>query len=281
VGPLEVGKKVKGVVTGIRPFGAFVDIGAGTDGLLHITQIAPERVEDIDSYLAVGQELDDLWVRALRGEGKIELTRVAENARPRPSQDLGPFAAEDSATWHSGVVKKVMPYGAIVEVTLSGSGATGEGLVHVSQIRDAFVQNAQDEFEVGQDVQVRVLSADGKLSLSMREQDVHEPPPQVDLTPFEAVGKDQWLDGTVVSTARFGAFVKVAPPGSEELAQGLVHITQISDDYVENVADAISAGDDVKVRVVSVDPESGKLSLSMRFEQESSPGQGGEEGDGF
>merc|ERR1719476_152017 len=86
-----------------------------------------------------------------------------------------------------------------------------------------------------------------------------------DLTAFEDIASDQWLEGKVSRTASFGAFVTVTAPDSESSADGLVHITQIRDGFVESVEDELEIGQEVKVRVVSVD--GGKLSLSMKEEE--------------
>merc|ERR1719221_1987586 len=95
----------------------------------------------------------------------------------------------------------------------------------------------------------------------------------VDVSPFENVASDQWLTGKVARVANFGAFVTVTAPDSDAEADGLVHVTQIKDGYVENVADELEEGQEVQVRVVSVDTDAGKMSLSMVEEG------AGEEGD--
>merc|ERR1719401_1687691 len=97
----------------------------------------------------------------------------------------------------------------------------------------------------------------------MREPFVRNEDPQPDLTPFEGVAGDTWLDGKVDSLARFGAFVKLAVPGTEEFARGLVHASEISEDYIEYVEDKVKVGDSVKVRIVNVNVPDGKLALSM------------------
>merc|ERR1719373_442386 len=100
------------------------------------------------------------------------------------------------------------------------------------------------------------------MSLSMREGfggGGGAPRAPADLTAFQDIAPDQWLDGKVTRTASFGAFVMVTAPGSESSADGLVHITQIRDGFVENVEDEVEVGQDVKVRVQSVDVDAGKM----------------------
>merc|ERR1719215_1650469 len=130
---------------------------------------------------------------------------------------------------------------------------------------------------MGQDVKVRVISVDlgrGKMSLSMKEGGgggSRRGP--VDLSPFENIESDQWLTGKVARVASFGAFVTVTAPDSDVEADGLVHVTQIKDGYVESVEDELEVGQEVQVRVVSVDVEGGKMGLSMKEEG------GGDEGE--
>lgn len=273
---LEVGEKYKGTVKSIRDFGAFVDIGAEGDGLLHISRISTERIEDVHEYLEEDQEVD-VWVSGKRDDGRFGLTMVEGKLDPPPRgapADLGPFADLDPNDWHKGQVMRLAPFGAFVTVNLE-DGVSADGLVHISQIRDGFVDNVEDEVSVGQEVQVRVQSVDmdaGKMSLSMKEaygggggggggSSSREP---VDLTPFEDMPSDKFITGKVARCAPFGAFVTVTSEDGTE-ADGLVHITEIRDGFVENVEDELSEGQEVEVRVKAVD--NGKLSLSMKREE--------------
>mmetsp|Transcript_3052 Transcript_3052/g.5329 ORF Transcript_3052/g.5329 Transcript_3052/m.5329 type:complete len:451 (+) Transcript_3052:42-1394(+) len=267
---LEVGQKYQGTVKSVLDFGAFVDIGAESDGLLHISRISQERIDNIYDVLSEGQQVD-VWISGKReDEGKYGLTMVeglTEGGR-RPPADLTPFADLPSDEWFNGVVARTAPFGAFVTVTLE-DGTAADGLVHVSKIKDGFVDNVDDEVSVGQDVKVRIESVDldsNRMSLSMREGfggggggGFREP---VDLTPFESIAPDTWVNGKVARLAPFGAFVTVTAEGKS--ADGLVHITQIRDGFVESVEDELSVGQEVEVRIESVDVDSGKMSLSMK-----------------
>jgi len=90
--------------------------------------------------------------------------------------------------------------------------------------------------------------------------------PPADLSLFEGIPSDQWLTGKVARTAPFGAFVTITAPDSDATADGLVHITAIKDGFVESVDDEVSAGDEVQVRILSVDAFGGKMSLTMKPE---------------
>jgi len=269
---LEVGQKYTGFVTGIRDFGAFVDIGAEGEGLLHISSITRERVEDIYEHLEEDQEVE-VWIKGLRDDGKFGVTMIEgqKDLPPRPNYDLGPFADLSPDEWHEGEVVSTAPFGAFVLVKLD-SGEEAQGLVHISQITDSFVDNVDDHVSAGQEVKVRVQSVDldaNKMSLSMKEGfgggggfGARAP---ADLSPFEGIESSTWLDGKVARTAPFGAFVTVTAPNGAT-ADGLVHITQIASGFVENVEDHAQPGQEVKVRVVNLDMDAGKMGLSMKEE---------------
>jgi len=189
---------------------------------------------------------------------------------PRIDTDVSLF--EDKIDeWFDGEVLSVAPFGAFVKVTLD-SGEVGQGLVHISQIADTFVENINDFVEVGKEVRVKLTKADiegGKLGFSMRDgssgapREDREP---ADLAPFEGIDPATFLKGTVARIVSFGAFVDTKAPDSDATASGLVHITQIKDGFVESVEAELEVGQEVEVRVVSVDTGSGKMGLSMKPE---------------
>jgi len=276
ISKLEIGQKFTGTINSVRDFGAFVDIGAEADGLVHISRVANERVEDIYQYCSEGQEVD-VWVSEIRDDGKLGLSmvegKVGGGGGRRQPADLTPFSEVSPDDFYPGVVQRLAPFGAFVKITLP-DGPSADGLVHVSQIRDGFVENIEDELEEGQEVQVRVQRVDmdaGRMSLSMKEGfgggggGGRRAP--VDLTPFADIAPDTWLDGKVMKIASFGAFVQVTAPGTEVTAEGLVHITQIKEGFVESVEDELQEGQEVKVRVKDVDPTQGKMGLSMKPEE--------------
>jgi len=268
---LEVGQKYSGTVRSVLDFGAFVDIGSESDGLLHISRMSRERIDNVYDFVQEGQQVD-VWISGKRDDGKYGLTMVegmTDDGGRRAPADLTPFQDLSPDEFQTGVVARTAPFGAFVTVTLEG-GASADGLVHVSQIRDGFVENVDDELSVGQEVQVRVQSVDldaGRMSLSMRAGfgggggggGFRQP---ADLSAFEGVSQDEWLTGKVARLAPFGAFVTVT--ANDVSADGLVHITQIRDGFVESVEDELSEGQEVQVRIESVDTDSGKMSLSMK-----------------
>mmetsp|Transcript_71009 Transcript_71009/g.161303 ORF Transcript_71009/g.161303 Transcript_71009/m.161303 type:complete len:206 (+) Transcript_71009:1-618(+) len=194
----------------------------------------------------------------------------------RPPADLTPFTSIAQDEWLTGKVEGIVPFGCFVTVTLP-DGPTASGLVHISAIRDGFVDNVEDEVEMGQEVNVRIQSVDmdrGKMSLTMKEGGgggggfggAPRGAP-ADLAAFEAVGPSEWITGKVARTASFGAFVTVTSPDGTATTDGLVHITKIKDGFVESVEDELEVGQEVQVRVESVDVVGGKLGLTCKGEE--------------
>lgn len=266
---LEVGQRFRGSVVSTPPFGVFVDIGAEKDGLVHISRMSEDRVENVEEYVMMGQEID-VWIASVE-DGKFGLTMVEGlTDTGRQPQDLIPFADLPSDEWYDAVVIGTLSFGILARVTLS-SGESAQGMVHISEIRDGFVEDVDLEVSEGQEIKVRVRAVDldsHKMDLSMKDrvgsgggEDGRRP--DVDLTPFESVPGGEWLVGKVERIAPFGAFVAVTAPGTDVTAMGLVHFTCISDTYMDSAEAELEVGQSVRVRVDSVDVYNNKLDLSM------------------
>lgn len=171
---LKVGQKLVGVITRTANFGAFVDIGSENDGLVHISRIAEGRVVNVDDVVSEGQAVD-VWICGV-DDGKITLSMVESKVHGgggggRRTVDLSPFTKVDPNQWLTGKVSNIASFGAFVEVTPPNGGLAQQGLVHVKQIKDGYVEDVAAEVRVGQEVKVRVVSVDlatNKLSLSMK-----------------------------------------------------------------------------------------------------------------
>jgi len=165
---------------------------------------------------------------------------------------------------YTGKVRSVTGFGAFVNF-----GAEKDGLVHISCISDGFVANVNDIVSEGQEVTVWVKGvADGKISLTMVESKLgggggRGPRKQVDLSQFQSLVMGDKIPGKVVSVTNFGAFVEITSPSGEP-AQGLVHVSEMSDDYVSSPADVVSVGQQVDVTVKEVNLATGKMSLTMK-----------------
>jgi len=262
---LEVGQKYRGIVTSIAEFGAFVDIGAESIGLVHISRISKDKFDNIYDILEEGEAVD-VWISGLRDDGKFGLTMIegrldgsVVGGSWRPS-DLTAFKSMSSEDWVEGTVRNIEAFGAYVTVTLP-SGESADGLLHVSQLSDGYVKDVSSVVEIGQDVRVRITQVDldrGKIFLSMRADVRGLPPVPRDVSLFEHVPADQWLTGTVQNAKPFGAFISVTLPNGKASASGLMHISQF-DGF-----DELKKGQKVQVRIRHVDVAAKKLSFTMK-----------------
>jgi small subunit ribosomal protein S1 len=155
---LEPGMELRGRVRNIVDFGAFVDIGVGRDGLAHVSTL---RRAGIDKSIQVGDELDVVVRRVKKDDNRISLTipdAIAGNRTPIEETKAGSIV--------KGRVVRIVDFGAFVDI-----GAQTDGLVHISEFCNGFVENPQEAVSVGQEVEVRVLEVDHerrRISLSMK-----------------------------------------------------------------------------------------------------------------
>lgn len=162
ISSLKEGDVVEGTVQRLTDFGAFVNVG-GVDGLVHISQISHERVEQPSEVLEQGQKVKVKVLSVDADTQRISLSIKA--AQPGPWENIaGEVKAGDI---REGIVKRLVTFGAFVEI-LPGV----EGLVHVSQIANRHVKNPNEVLEMGQEVKVKVLEvhvAEKRISLSIKE----------------------------------------------------------------------------------------------------------------
>lgn len=245
---LADGQVRKGVVRRLTDFGAFVDLG-GIDGLLHVSDMSWGRVQHPREVVKEG---DTVEVKILKVDlVKDRISLGLKQLSPDPWTLVeGQYHAGDTI---EGRVTKLMNFGAFVELQ---PGV--EGLIPVSEMSwTQRVTRPADLLKPGDSVRVVVLTVDAqarKLSLSLK-----------------ALGEDPWkgvteryqpealVKGAVTRITNFGAFVQL-----EEGVEGLVHISQLSHQRVRAVSDVVKVGDVVAVRVLGVEPEHRRISLSLK-----------------
>lgn len=245
---LKPGARVRGTVSNVTDFGAFVDLG-GADGLVHRNDLAWGRVEHPSEVVEPGQEVDVEVLEVDRERRRVSLSMRAVQADPWT--DLCrryPFA-----TIARGTVTRLEDFGAFVEVE---EGV--EGLVHVSEISwTRRVRHPGEVLQVGQEVTCIVLGADEerrRLSLSIRQ---CTPDPLEEFV--EAHPEGSVVEGRVTGFAPFGAFVEVAPG-----VEGLVHVSRMGHRRVERPQEVLRPEQEVTVSVVSVDMERRRVALAIR-----------------
>jgi len=271
---LEPGQELNGLVTSVAPFGCFVDVGGDRDGFVHISRIAEGFVDDTANFVEPGQSVK-VWVKEVDAEGKLDLSMVKAKAEPGgKSADLTAFSDLPPDEFLEGNVASIVDFGLFVLVPPPGGGPSVQGLVHISQIREGFVEHPAEEAQVGQVVKVRVMSADpekGRLRLSMKPYagpKAYTTPDDQDISPFQGFSPSTWVKARVHHTAPFGVFAELEPPSGGEKVMGLVHVTEIREGFVDDTAEEVELGQEIDVRIISVDTSMGRLSLSMKPEAE-------------
>jgi small subunit ribosomal protein S1 len=246
---IEVGQLRKGVVKNIAQFGAFVDLG-GIDGLLHVTDMAWNRVSNPSDVVHIDQELEVIVLKIDREKEKIALGLKQKTASPWATvADKYPVGSR-----HTGEVVNVMSYGAFVKLE---PGV--EGLVHVSEMSWTQRVNHPNELvQTGDQIEVQVLNINKEkqeISLGMK---------QVQPNPWDKVA-ERYPPGTVVSgvvrnLTNYGAFIEI-----EEGIDGLLHVSDMS--WVRKVAhpsEVVQKGDKVTCVVLNVDQERKRIALGMK-----------------
>ena len=245
---LEVGSKVKGVVRRLTDFGAFVDIGGGIDGLIHITDVSWSRVKKPSEVLSVGQE-----VEVLIRDVDVEKQRVSlgyKQLQPKPWVTADQRYPVGSIV--EGKVVRIVPFGAFVALE-----PTIDGLIHITDVSWSRVKKPSEVLSVGQEVEVLIRDVDvekQRVSLGYKQL---QPKPWVTADQRYPVGSI--VEGKVVRIVPFGAFVALEPT-----IDGLIHISQLGVKRVANVEDELHVGDVVRCKVLDVNTEAKRISLSRR-----------------
>ena len=240
---LAVNDIVTGEVVRLQPYGAFVRFGS-LEGLVHISEISHLAVTSVEEALTVGQTVT---AKVLKVEGgKIQLSIKATLKTPFElfveSVNVGDVV--------EGTVTKVLEYGAFAQV------AEGvEGLVHTSEYSWDMKASFDDVMSQGKSYQFRIIAIDEKtkrIALSLKQVEAN---PWTTLT-FK-VGDS--VTGTVTNVTELGAFIKVAP-----YVEGLCHFSEASYNPYQTISNLVRVGDEVTVKVISLDASKRRLGLSLR-----------------
>lgn len=142
---LSVGQEVKGIIKRITEFGAFVDIGAGRDGLIHISELAVGRVNQVADVVQAGQEMT-LWIKKLdRARNRISLTLISPDTKTIKDINDGDVVP--------GTVARLVPYGAFIDI-----GVGTDALLHVREMSNNYVAKPEDVVKIGETLDVRILT---------------------------------------------------------------------------------------------------------------------------
>ncbi len=245
-----VGTKVKGKVTNLAPYGAFVELEAGIEGLVHVSELSwTKRVARPADVLALGQEIEAVVLDVNKEEQKISLSVRALDANPWDEVSLK-YPAGMSV---KGAVRSFTAYGAFIEL---GEGI--DGFIHVNDLCwTRKINHPSEMLKKGDEVEARVIEIDKtnqRISLGLK---------QLADDPWKAIEErykvGETVSGKVTKVASFGAFVQLADD-----IDGLVHISQISNERVAKVKDVIKVGQDVTARIIRIDKAERRIGLSLK-----------------
>ena len=245
-----VGAKVHGKVVNLVPYGAFIEIEPGVEGLVHITEMSwTKRITKPSEVLKVGQELDAVVLGIQKDDQKISLG--LRQLEPNPWDMVRhnyPMGARVR-----GKVRNMTTYGAFIELE---EGI--DGMVHVSDMTwNRKVNHPSEVLKKGDEVDAIVLDvgpSQQRISLGMKQL---AEDPWSDIDAHFKIG--DVVKGTVSKITTFGAFVEL-----KDGIDGLVHISQISEERIDKVKDHLKPGQEVTARVVKIDREERRLGLSIK-----------------
>ncbi|MCM0582251.1 30S ribosomal protein S1 [Weissella diestrammenae] len=250
---------VEAPVTQVVKGGLVVDV-AGVRGFVPASMIENRFVQDLNQYK--GQTIKAKIIEINSAESRLILSRKAVLNAERSEALKRVFEELNVGDVVEGKVARMTNFGAFID--LGGV----DGLVHVSEISHERVSQPSDVLSVGEDVKVKVLGLDAekeRISLSIK---ATQPGPWE--AAAEKAPEGTVLEGTVKRVVDFGAFVEVFPG-----VEGLVHVSQISHQHVDNPSDVLKAGDKVQVKVLEVNPDKQRLSLSIKALTEAPAREGG------
>jgi small subunit ribosomal protein S1 len=252
----EQGDPVTGRVIEVVKGGLILDLGVR--GFLPASLVDIRRVQDLDEYL--GQELRCKVIELNRSRNNVVLSRRAVLEDERKELRQGILDKLNPGDVVKGTISNIVDFGAFVD--LDGM----DGLIHISELSWSHVNHPSEVLEIGQQVDVKVLDIDRerqRISLGLKQTQT-DPWQQV----LESYQEGDVVQGKVTKVVTFGAFVEILPG-----VEGLVHISELAQHHVENPREVVSQGDTVNVRILEVDAERRRLSLSLKRVEDGMPVQ--------
>jgi small subunit ribosomal protein S1 len=252
----ESGEPVDGRVIEVVKGGLILDLGVR--GFLPASLVDIRRVQDLDEFL--GQELRCKVIELNRSRNNVVLSRRAVLEEERKEQRQQILDRLQPGAVVEGQISNIVDFGAFVD--LDGM----DGLIHISELSWSHVNHPSEILEIGQTVKVKVLDIDRdrqRISLGLK-QTQNDPWQQV----LESYGEGDVVEGRVTKVVTFGAFVEILPG-----VEGLVHISELAQHHVENPREVVSQGQAVNVKIIEIDGERRRLSLSLKRVEDTDPVQ--------
>lgn len=244
------GTRVKGKIVNLLPYGAFIEIEPGIEGLIHVSEMSwVKNITDPSEVVKKGDEVEAIVLSIQKDEGKISLG--IKQAEHNPWDDVE--KKYQVGTNVKAEIRSLTNYGAFVELE---PGV--EGLIHISDL--SWIKKVSHPSEIlkkGDVVDAIILSVDRdskKITLGVK---------QLGCNPWESIEKTipvgSLVKGKVSKITAFGAFVEL-----ENGLEGLIHVTELSDQIFGKVEDLVAKGDEVTAKVIKLDPEHKKIALSIK-----------------
>jgi len=245
-----VGQKVSGKVTNLMPYGAFVQIEEGVEGLIHVSELSwTKRIARPSDVLTLQQDVEAIVLGVNKEEQKISLGVRQLEPNPWDEIELRYMIGKQV----KGKVRNMTAYGAFVELE---EGI--DGMIHVSDLSwTRKINHPSEMLKKGDDLEAVVIDIDKanqRISLGIKQLDT-DPWKEIE-TRFK-IG--DLVKGTISKLTNFGAFVQL-----EDDIDGLVHISQISEDRIDKVKDVLKVGAEVEARVIKVDKAERRIGLSIK-----------------
>ena len=243
----KAGEVVTGEVIEVVKGGLILDIGLR--GFLPASLVDLRRVKDLDMYL--NTEIEARVIEMDRNRNNVVLSRRVLLEEGRKAERTEILSKLSKGMRLKGTVSSIVDFGAFVD--LGGI----DGLVHISELSWNHVNHPSEVVKVGDEVEVEVLDVDlqrERISLGLKQT---TDDPWVELVDSYPVGTI--VDGTVTKIVPFGAFVELG-----NSIEGLVHISEMASKHIESPAQVVKQGQDVKVKVMEINPDRRRISLSMK-----------------
>jgi len=245
-----VGQRVKGRVVNLVPYGAFVELEPGVEGLVHVTELSwTKRIAKPSDVLKQGQEIEAVVLAVSREEQKISLgvRQLEANPWDKAMEKYPP------GTRIKGKIRNLTSYGAFIELE---EGL--DGMIHVSDISwTRKINHPSEVLKKGDEVEAVVLEIDKanqRIALGLKQL---TPDPWENIDQLYKVG--DLVTGKVTKLASFGAFV-----GLQHDIDGLVHISQVSEERVDKIKNVLKVGQEVTARVIKIDKAERRIGLSIK-----------------
>ncbi len=245
-----VGSKVRGKVVNLVPYGAFVELEEGVEGLIHITEFSwTKRINKPSEVLRVGDEVEAVVLDIQKDEQKISLGIRQLSDNPwNMIQHNYPVGAHVH-----GKVRNLTSYGAFIELE---QGI--DGMIHVSDMSwTRKINHPGEMLKKGDEVEAIVLESDPsqqRIALGIKQLTED---PWLHIESLYKIG--DIVKGKVAKIATYGAFIEL-----QNDIDGLVHISQVSEEHVDKLKDVLKVGDTVEARVIKIDKDERRLGLSIK-----------------